>query len=134
MKQKMHFIYLVAVLGLITVEAHAQNTQEPVDKFTRQSLFKKRTTLPSNTVDTNVIHVKFPKGYKTPAHTHEGPGPRYVIKGKLRVIDNGETNVFGPGKVFWETGSEMTVENIGATEAEILIIELAPVTPDKHKE
>jgi redox-sensitive bicupin YhaK (pirin superfamily) len=57
-----------------------------------------------------------------------------VIKGKLRVIDNGETNVFGPGKVFWETGSEMTVENIGATEAEILIIELAPVTPEKHKE
>jgi hypothetical protein len=49
----------------------------------------------------------------------------------LRVIDNGETNIYGPGKVFWETGTAMTVENIGPTEAEILIFELAPVTADK---
>lgn len=131
MKQKIRFIYLVAVLGLIVFEAQAENAPESTNKFSRQSLFKKRTTLPSNTVDTNVIHVKFPKGYKTPVHTHEGPGPRYVIKGKLSVEDNGETNVYGPGKVFWETGAAMTVENIGATEAEILIFELAPVAADK---
>ena len=119
-----------AMLGLAALDAVAENTAESHGKLSRQSLFKKRATLPSNTVDANVIRVYFPKGYKTPLHTHEGPGPRYVLKGRLKVEDSGETNVFGPGDVFWETGAAMTVENVGGGEAEILIFELAPVKGD----
>jgi quercetin dioxygenase-like cupin family protein len=88
---------------------------------------KKRVTLTSNSVDSKVIRVQFPKGYKTPAHTHEGPGPRYVVKGKLRVEDNGESNVFSAGEIFWETGGLMTVENIGDDQAEIIIFEMVAV-------
>jgi hypothetical protein len=34
--------------------------------------------------------------------------------------------------VFWETGAEMTVENVGKGEAEIIIFELAAAKLVKH--
>jgi hypothetical protein len=34
--------------------------------------------------------------------------------------------------VFWETGAEMTVENVGKGEAEIIIFEMAPAKKDAH--
>jgi quercetin dioxygenase-like cupin family protein len=77
-------------------------------------------------VESRVIRVQFPSGYKTPLHTHEGPGPRYVLKGRLRVEDSGQIQVYGPGDVFWETGAAMTVENISGGDAELVIFELAP--------
>jgi quercetin dioxygenase-like cupin family protein len=70
--------------------------------------------------------VHFPSGYKTPMHTHEGPGPRYVLKGKVRVEDNGKTQVYGPGDVFWETGAAMTVQSVSGDDAEMVIFEIAP--------
>jgi len=101
--------------------ANAEETQA-----TRQLLLSKDVTLPSNTVQAKVIRVQFPSGYKTPLHTHEGPGPRYVVKGHLKIEDAGQTQVYGQGDVFWETGKEMTVENVGGGEAEIVIFEMAP--------
>jgi quercetin dioxygenase-like cupin family protein len=92
----------------------------------RQVLLEKSLDLPSNKVNTRVIKVNFPKGYKTPLHTHEGPGPRYVLKGKIKVEEGGQTNEYGAGQVFWETGQWMTVENVGEGEAEMVIVELAP--------
>lgn len=93
----------------------------------RQLLLNKEVTLPSNTVVTNLIRVQFPSGYKTPLHTHEGQGPRYVLKGRIKIVDAGSSTVYTQGDVFWETGQEMTVENIGGGDAEIVIFELAPV-------
>ncbi|MGX2041529.1 cupin domain-containing protein [Methylocaldum sp. MU1018] len=100
---------------------------EEAAPMARQLLLKKVVPLSADTVETRVIRVQFPSGHKTPLHTHEGPGPRYVLKGRLRVEDSGETHVYGPGDVFWETGAAMTVENIGGGDAEIVIFELAPV-------
>ncbi len=94
--------------------------------FARQTLLKKAVTLPSADIETQVIKVHFPPGYKTPLHTHEGPGPRYVLQGRLRVEDNGEINIYKAGEVFWESGSEMTIENVGSKEAEIVIFQMAP--------
>jgi hypothetical protein len=34
--------------------------------------------------------------------------------------------VYTPGDVFWETGAEMTVENVGGSDAEMVIFEMAP--------
>lgn len=101
----------------------------PSDKktgFSRQSLLNKSVSLPSQDIDAQVIKVHFPPGYKTPKHTHDGPGPRYVLKGQLRVIDNGETHIYKAGQVFWESGSEMTVENVGRSDAEIVIFQMIP--------
>ena len=115
---------LVGALGLLTVAyselSFAQGTIE------RALLLEKPVELPSTQVDTKVMRVKFSPGFKTPWHTHEGPGPRYVVKGQLTVVENGKTNVYKAGEVFWETGALMSVENTGADFAELIIFELAP--------
>jgi quercetin dioxygenase-like cupin family protein len=92
----------------------------------RHLLLEKGVALPSPNVQARLIRVQFPPHYKTPLHTHEGPGPRYVVNGRIKVEDAGKTAEFGPGEVFWESGSEMAVENIGGGEAEIIIFEMAP--------
>ncbi|QSA97470.1 cupin domain-containing protein [Methylococcus sp. EFPC2] len=124
----MNNIYLKWGLGLWSActlfgSAHAEEFQPALS---RELLLEKAVTLPSNSVTTKLIRVQFPSGYKTPVHTHDGPGPRYVLKGKLRVEDAGESRVYGPGDVFWETGAAMTVESVGGGDAEIVIFELAP--------
>lgn len=123
MKPTSLLISLIVAIGLAAF-AFAANAEEP--QAPRQLLLKKEVTLPSTTVQTKVIRVQFPSGYKTPLHTHDGPGPRYVIKGRLKIEDSGQTQVYGPGDVFWETGQAMTVENIGGGDAEIVIFELSP--------
>ncbi|MDP1772410.1 MAG: cupin domain-containing protein [Methylobacter sp.] len=70
-------------------------------------------------------NVEFPPTFKTPWHTHEGPGPRYVVKGKLKVVEGGKTNIYAVGDVFWESGHLMSVENMGEDSAELIIFELA---------
>lgn len=125
-------IYLVSALGLAWSFCQPANADEASAKFSRELLLKKQVSLAAKDVDTTVLRVRFPKGYKTPLHTHEGPGPRYVVRGKLNVEDNGQSNVYGQGDVFWETGAEMTVENIGKGEAEIIIFEMAPAKSASH--
>lgn len=132
MKHLGRSFYLISTLGLFLAITSAANAEESSTKFSRELLLKKHVTLTAKEVDTNVIRVQFPKGYKTPLHTHEGPGPRYVLRGKLKVEDGGQSNVYGPGEVFWETGAEMTVENVGKGEAEIIIFEMAPAKTDAH--
>jgi len=124
MKRITSIASLFVAIGLVTC-AFSANADE--SQASRQLLLKKEVTLPSANVLTKVIRVVFPSGYKTPLHTHEGPGPRYVIQGHLKIEDAGKTVVYGPGDVFWESGAEMTVENVGGGDAEIVIFELAPV-------
>ena len=90
----------------------------------RTVLLENKVELPSNNINAKVIRVIFPPAFKTPWHTHEGPGPRYVVKGKLKVVEDGKTNTYAVGDVFWETGHLMSVENIGEDSAELIIFEL----------
>ncbi len=132
MKHLGRIFYLASALGLCLAISPAANAEQSTTKFSRELLLKKHVTLAAKEVDSNVFRVQFPKGYKTPLHTHEGPGPRYVLKGKLKVEDGGQSNVYGPGEVFWETGAEMTVENVGKGDAEIIIFEMAPTKTAAH--
>ena len=132
MKQSNRVCYLLSVLGLLTCVSPLVQADESASKFSRELLMTKPVTLPSKDVESHVMRVRFPKGYKTPLHTHEGPGPRYVVMGKLKVFDDGQTKVYSQGEVFWETGAEMTVENVGKGEAEIIIFELATAKSAKH--
>jgi quercetin dioxygenase-like cupin family protein len=111
---------LTAALGSTPALAEEQPNMPP-----RQVLLEKAVELPANKVNTRVIRVTFPKGYKTPLHTHEGPGPRYVLKGRIKIEESGQAHEYGPGEVFWETGQWMTAENIGDGDAEVVIVELA---------
>lgn len=120
------FILAILFIGMNTVFAEDNN-----DKFSRQLLFSKATSLPSKDIKSEVIRVVFTPGYKSPLHTHEGPGPRYIISGKVRVEDSGETHIYKAGEVFWETGSAMTIENVGSDKAELLIFQLTPAKESK---
>jgi quercetin dioxygenase-like cupin family protein len=92
----------------------------------RQLLLEKGVQLPSGDFKTSVVRVILPKGYKTPLHAHDGPGPRYVVKGNIKFEEGGESRVYRPGEVFWESGQWMTVENVGEDEAEMIVFELTP--------
>jgi len=94
--------------------------------LSRAVLLENKVELPSNNINAKIIRVTFPVAFKTPWHTHEGPGPRYVVKGQLKVVEGGKTNTYSVGDVFWESGALMSVENIGDASAELIIFELAP--------
>ena len=111
----------VLLINITTVLAQQKQT------LNRSLLLENKVELPSNNVNAKVIRVTFPPAFKTPWHTHEGPGPRYVVKGKLKVIEGGKTNIYAVGDVFWESGNLMSVENMGEDPAELIIFELAPV-------
>jgi quercetin dioxygenase-like cupin family protein len=110
---------LTAVMG--SAAALADEPKMPP----RQVLLEKPIDLPTNKINTRVVRVTFPQGYKTPLHTHEGPGPRYVLKGRVKIEEGGQTREYGPGEVFWESGQWMTAENVGEGDAEVVIVELA---------
>ena len=95
----------------------------------KQILLENSVKLNSGKFDTKVFRIAFPKGFKTPQHVHEGPGPRYVVKGRVRIEEDGQVNEYGPGQVFWESGAVMTAENVSDGEAELIIFEVIP-----HKE
>jgi quercetin dioxygenase-like cupin family protein len=122
-------IRLTAALGLmlssLPLLASADESQA-TEPMSRQMLLKREIQTPPGSAETRVIRVTFPPGFKTPLHTHDGQGPRYILKGKLRVEDNGQTQVYGAGDVFWETGSAMTIENVSGSDAEMVIFEIAP--------
>ncbi|MDD1612701.1 MAG: cupin domain-containing protein [Methylococcaceae bacterium] len=109
---------------IVALSHSALAKEEPEIK--RTILLQQNVTLPGPNVNGKVIRVSFPQGVKTPRHTHEGPGPRYVVKGTLQVVEGDKTGIYSAGEVFWETGQSMTVENIGGEPAELIIFEMGP--------
>lgn len=112
---------LTLVFAVVTVFADADKPG-----LIRSLLLENSVELSSKNVNAKVIRVTFPPHFKTPMHTHEGPGPRYVVKGKFEVTDNGMVKTFSTGEVFWETGKLMAIENVGEETAELIIFEMAP--------
>jgi quercetin dioxygenase-like cupin family protein len=119
-------LILVTFVALLSINSKIVSAQEK-PALDRAVLLENKVELPSNNVNAKVIRVTFPPAFKTPWHTHEGPGPRYVVKGKLKVVEEGKTNTYAVGDVFWESGDLMSVENMGDDPAELIIFELAPV-------
>ena len=119
-------LVMVTFTALLSFNIKIVSAQEK-PALDRTILLENKVELPSNNVNAKVIRVTFPPAFKTPWHTHEGPGPRYVVKGKLKVVEGGKTNTYGVGDVFWESGNLMSVENMTEDTAELIIFELAPV-------
>jgi quercetin dioxygenase-like cupin family protein len=117
--------FLVMLTALLCINIRTISAQEK-PTLNRTLLLENRIELPSNNINAKIIRVTFPPAFKTPWHSHEGPGPRYVVKGKLKVVEGGKTNTYSVGDVFWESGNLMSVENIGEDSAELIIFELAP--------
>jgi quercetin dioxygenase-like cupin family protein len=119
-------IIFATLTALFLIHAESASALEKPG-LNRTSLLEKKLTLPSPNIDAKVIRVTFPFGFKTAWHTHEGPGPRYVVKGTLKVVEHGKAGTYSAGEVFWETGELMAVENVGGDTAELIIFEIAPI-------
>jgi quercetin dioxygenase-like cupin family protein len=117
------------LIALVTLMVISPNRVFALEKpaLEKTILLENAVELPSERINAKVIRVIFPPAFKTPWHTHEGPGPRYVVKGALQVIEEGKTHTYSAGEVFWESGGRMSVENKGTDSAELIIFELAPV-------
>jgi len=115
---------LIMLAGLCAMQMVCADEKPSLNRTT---LLEHALELSSNKINSKVIRVIFPPKFKTPNHTHEGPGPRYVVKGTLEVIEGKKTSIYSAGEVFWETGQLMSVENIGEGSAELVIFELVPV-------
>jgi len=124
-----HVIFVVAVMAVLGLAVALDLPVRAQDqaKAEIKVLFEKVADLPDKRVNVVVRLVTFPEGYKSKVHTHKGPGARYVIKGQVEIVEGGQTGSYGAGEVFWESGLEMTAENIGGGDAELLIVELMPV-------
>lgn len=118
---------IAAGLALVLVNPPSVSAEAAaVPQMQRTPLLEKTTELPGKNITAKVIRVNFPVGFKTPWHTHDGPGPRYVVKGTVKITEDGDENTYAAGQVFWETGRKMMVENIGQEPAEMIIFEMAP--------
>ncbi len=115
--------YLPALL--LSLAAGGLMAEEPVMPA-KQTLLEKSLELNSSKIDARVFRISLPKGFKTPQHVHDGPGPRYVVKGRIKIEEAGKSQEYGPGQVFWETGEVMTAENVSDGEADLVIFEIAP--------
>ncbi len=119
-------LFLLATLMLGYVGGTQAVLAQEKPGLSKNLLLEKKLELPSPNLTAKILRVTFPPAFKTPWHTHEGPGPRYVVKGKLKVVEGGNANTYAAGEVFWETGELMSVENISTDTAELIIFELAP--------
>ena len=121
-KKTLIFLLIITILFFISSALSAQGKAA----LNKEVLYENNIQLPSKDVNAKMIRVTFPPGFKTPWHTHKGPGPRYIIKGQLKIVEGGQANTYSAGEVFWESGMRMSAENIGEGEAELVIFQLAP--------
>lgn len=126
MDNRIRFIAALVLLILLLVVMDAASADENKSGLIRTPILENPVELPSKNINAKVIRATFPPHFKTPWHTHEGPGPRYVVRGKFEVTDNGTVKTYGTGEVFWETGAKMAVQNMSDETAELIIFELAP--------
>lgn len=125
-RQTIKITGLLITVGLLPFILMDNAAAEEKQSMKRTTLLENTVMLPTNNISGKVIRVSFPIGFKTPRHTHQGPGPRYVVKGTLQVVEGDKTGIYSEGDVFWESGQSMTVENVGGEPAELIIFELAP--------
>lgn len=124
--KKIFPVMLSAGLSLMLMPfGNAVAESAAIPQMQRTPLLENAVELPSKNVSTKVIRVNLPVGFKTPWHTHDGPGPRYVVKGTLKVSEGGKENTYAAGEVFWESGAKMMVENIGQEPTELIIFEIS---------
>ena len=105
----------------------AFNTNASDTKPVRTVFIDRDVEIPDRNFNMLVRTMEWPVGYKSKPHMHKGPGPRYVLSGKVRIDDQGKIGEYSAGETFWHDGGfEHTAENIADTPTRVLIIELLP--------
>ena len=123
----MHCNVLNALLlstGLMAIMPSA--SADVVSPVVPQSLGEEVLDMAGSKVRVRVLKVTLPKGWKQSEHIHPVSGPRYVLKGRIRLISDSKRDEFGPGQVFWENGVAATSENISDGDVDLLVTEMVP--------
>jgi quercetin dioxygenase-like cupin family protein len=119
----MSLIKLFAAIPLIfCLDATAAETAT----LPQQLLGEQSMDLSAPNVKVRVIKLTLPKGWKIATRIHPIPGPRYVLKGRVRIATDVKAEEFGPGQLFWETGSQYLSENVSDSEVDLLVMEMLP--------
>lgn len=117
----------VAVALLVAIATSSAGFAADAAKPLKEKLIERLVELPDKHFNILVRTVEWPVGYKSKPHTHAGPGPRYVLSGKVRIDDAGTIGEYEGGQSFWHAGGfPHTAENIASTPSKVLIIELLP--------
>lgn len=123
-------LLIASFLHLVSLDALATETSLAKVNLLGEQIVES----PGGRLKVRVLKVSLPKKLKQFAKIYPAPGPRYVLKGRLRITVVGKTEEFGPGQLFWESGIQALSENISDTEAEILVTETTPESsPSKAK-
>lgn len=74
-----------------------------------------------------------PAGFRSPPHTHDGPGIRYVLEGQITIYwKDGSKRSYGPGDTYFEgpgenhPPNEMSAANEGDVPVKIYVVDLHP--------
>jgi len=124
---KLHFAVLtlsaLAASAFLITGTQAADPAKPI----KEKFIDRNVELPDKDFNILVRTVEWPVGYKSKPHTHKGPGPRYVLSGKVRIDDQGKIGEYSAGETFWHVGGfDHTAENIADGPTKVLIIELLP--------
>ena len=60
--------------------------------------------------------IDFPPGGVAYAHTHPGPGIRYLLHGRLKITTEGRTTAYEPGGAWFESGPDPVLAVASDTE------------------
>lgn len=112
---------MVLLVMLLTSGFAAANSDQVLGEHTLE--------LSSPKFKMKVLRQILPRGFKATEHIHDLPGPRYVIKGRVRVLSEGVVAEYGPGELFWEMPGTFMMENISAGEVDLLMVETVPEAP-----
>lgn len=121
-----HSLFFLAALIILFFISSQSVSAAGNSQMGKELLLDNTVKLGASDIRTKMLRVTFPAGFKTPWHTHRGPGPRYVIKGSLKITEQGKSTIYNTGEVFWESGQLMSAENVGSGEAQVVIFELTP--------
>ena len=122
-------VVLIAALAFGGLPAQAQ--QRPIQSTVLESV--DLPGLPPGPQTFRMTMLEMQPGAKIPAHTHAGPGIRYVLEGAITIAwkDRG-TQTFKAGSTYYEgAGSnhppgEMSALNAAKGVTRVLIVELVP--------
>jgi quercetin dioxygenase-like cupin family protein len=87
--------------------SHTGTAVEPIGANTITKLEAQVSETPVD--DTHLLRldsVAFPPGGCAYLHTHQGPGTRCLIEGRIRIDTEGHSTSYGPGAPWFEAGPE----------------------------
>ena len=134
-------IYYVSILSAIvasfltySVLGYAQSTGT-VDRKGMSAELRQEQIVTGNLEELNgkyklrVADVTYEPGGFIGNHHHAGPGLRCVTSGTLTYVQEGVTNLFGPGECFYESGNvDHHANNFGDEPVRLFNFQILPVS------